>query len=166
MAILKNGEFDIDAFRKGRSKSSAKKDLVAELMQIAPEIKDMKVGETCVIENVKKEDMRSRVMQITAKLSHLTARGGDWAGKVYETASNADEGVIYVQRMSGTSPDKAPVRRKGGGRPSAEEKAAREAAEKAEAEAAENAENETNESEETEETTSEAEDNVTVTEHA
>lgn len=114
-SILKAGEFDMAALRKSRASSKAKVDLLAGLREISPEIEALKVGETAQIEGVAKADNRKVVMSITAKLSHLCSRGGDWAGRKYDVASDSDSGIVYVQRQQGVKPAEAPIRKKGGG---------------------------------------------------
>lgn len=114
-SILKKGEFDINALRKTRAAAKSKVDLVAGLAEISPEIERLKVGETCVIEGVTKADNRKVVMSITAKLSHLCAKGGDWAGRSFDVASDSDAGKVYVQRNSNLKPEDVQERKKGGG---------------------------------------------------
>lgn len=114
-SIIKKGEFDINALKKSRAANKAKIDLVAGIREISPEIEKLLVGETCVIEGVEAANIRKVVMQVTAKLSHLTAKGGDWAGKAFQTASNADEGKVYVQRGPNVKPENLVERKKGGG---------------------------------------------------
>lgn len=116
MAILNKGEIDLAALRKARQAKASKTDLVAGLRQVSPEIELLKNNQTASIEGVKPADIRKVVMSITAKLSHLTARGGAWAGRKYEVASDADAGIVYVQRQTGVKPEDAPIRRTGGGR--------------------------------------------------
>jgi hypothetical protein len=113
--VLAKGEFDINALKAARQAKTAKVDLVGELAKISPEIATLKVGETAVIEGVVKTDIRKIVMGITAKLSHLTAKGGDWAGKDFDVASDADAGIVYVQRGSNLKPEQIKERKKGGG---------------------------------------------------
>lgn len=143
MAILKNGEIDLVALRKSKAKTANKTDLVAGLRQVSPEIEQLKVGQTATIENVSKANIRKVVMSVTAKLSHLTAKGAEWAGRKYETASDADAGIVYVQRQTGCKPEDAPVRRTGGGRRTKAEIEAANAAKAAmEAEATDNTDSE------------------------
>lgn len=124
MAILKSGEFDMAALKKSRQKKATRVDLLGGLRQVSPEIEQLKVGQTAEISGVKADSIRKTVMAITAKLTHLTANGGEWAGRKYEVASDADSGKVYVQRQTGVKPEEAPVRRTGGGRKSNAQKAA------------------------------------------
>jgi hypothetical protein len=100
--VLKS--FDMDALRRKRSAASAKADptaLITGLNQIAPEIAALNVGETVRIPLPEGIAMRGFVMSITAKLSNLTPKGAPWAGRTYDTLSDADageRGVVYVQR--------------------------------------------------------------------
>lgn len=114
-SIMAKGEFDIAALRKSRNAAKAKVDLVGELRTISPEIEKLKVGETVMISGVAKGEIRKTVMGITAKLSHLTSKGGDWAGKAYDVASDGDAGRVYVQRKPNVPADQVPERKKGGG---------------------------------------------------
>ena len=154
--ILEKGAFDIEAHRKARQSKAAKTDLVSALRQISPEVEKLKVGQTAVIENVEAGKLRSVVMSITAKLSHLTARGGEWAGREYGVASDSETGTVYVQRQTGCKPEDAPIRATGGGRPKGS---------KNKPESAEGVED-TTEADNSEETTATTEEGAKVVEHA
>src|ERR1044072_1274110 len=115
-------DFDFDAIRRARQrKNQPSVDLVGELNKLAPDISELKAGQTARITiasiakalNVPADDKnrtRKAVMAITAKLNNLTPLGGKWAGRVYRVIS--DEEYIYVQRGNNTEP----VARKRGGR--------------------------------------------------
>lgn len=112
MAKIIDG-FDMAALRKSRVQNTNKTDLVAALREISPEIEQLKVGQTVEIPTTK-VNLRKTVMQITAKLNHLTCQGGQWAGKSYDVASDS-ESKVYVQRNKQLKADEIPVRKKGGG---------------------------------------------------
>jgi hypothetical protein len=115
-------DFDIDALVKERARKAASggDDLVTALGKIAPEVAELKVGETAQIDipganaTEKKGNLRKTVMGITAKLSNLTAKGGDWAGRRYKVVSDG-EASVYVQRVTGYPAGQAPERKRGGG---------------------------------------------------
>jgi hypothetical protein len=101
MSILKN--FDMAALRAERARNAARGSvsLVEGLKQIAPEIEKLKVGETAklAIPGFGSDENATRkfVMSITAKLTNLTVRGGDWEGYQFDVASDG-QGSLYVQR--------------------------------------------------------------------
>ena len=115
MGIIKG--FDMNALRKSRQKAAAKQDNVAAIREISPEIEQLKVGETAVIEGITADNARKMVMSVTAKLRHLTAKGGEWAGKAFDTASDPDSGKLYVQRKSNVPEAEQKEIRVGRGRP-------------------------------------------------
>lgn len=124
MSILKS--FDMEALRRKRAAQQSRAnpaDNIEGLNQIAPEIARLAVGETAKVKRPEGIEMRKFVMSITAKLSNLTPKGAPWAGRVYDTLSDNEEGatgVVYVQR----GPDGEPkVRKRGrtGGRRKAAE---------------------------------------------
>lgn len=109
--ILDN--FDMAALRKSRSQQNTRTDLIGGLRQISPAIETLKVGQTVEIPT-DKITLRKTVMQITAKLNHLTSKGGAWAGKSFDVASNG-ENKVYVQRGKQVKPEDVKERKKGGG---------------------------------------------------
>lgn len=113
--VIAKGGFDMAAHRKSRQAKTAKVDLIAGLNEISPEIAALKVGETVQLSGVEKGNIRKVVMSLTTKLSHLTAKGGEWEGKSYDVASDSDAGIVYVQRGRNLKPEEVKVRRKGGG---------------------------------------------------
>lgn len=116
-------DFDLDALRRSKARSSQKvTDLAGDLRQISPDIENLNIGQTARIEipgknlEEKSQNLRRHVMSITAKLSNLTCKGGDWEGKSFETVSDGEQ-YVYVQRGKNLKGDDIPVRRRGGGRP-------------------------------------------------
>lgn len=131
-SVIKN--FDMDAFRRQRAAKQAAGgvDLVEALKGISPEIETLKVGETAVVDipgrnlTEKQAGLRKAVMSVTAKLSNLTCKGGKWEGRTYDTVSNPEKGVIYVQRGSNLKAEEIKERKRGGRKPKAETNASTE----------------------------------------
>lgn len=112
--------FNLDDIRKKRARLNASNgvDLLTALRAINPDIEKLNVGDTLPIKVEKRENLRKTVMQIVAKLSNLTPKGGDWAGRKYDVVSDPETLIVYVQRGE----DGEPVERKRGtGRPPASE---------------------------------------------
>jgi hypothetical protein len=110
MSILKN--FDMDALIKARARNSVgAKDLEGELRQLAPEIEKLNTGETAKMKIPAGLDSRKFIMQITAKVSNLTPKGGAWEGRKFKIAGDGAE-FVYCQRLAD---GKAEVRKRGGG---------------------------------------------------
>lgn len=121
MTVIKN--FNMDDIRKKRARMAASGgvSLVDSLAAISPDIAKLNVGETVKIPNAKAGELRKTVMGITAKLSNLTCKGGDWAGRSFDVASDPTDGngVVYVQRGEDTKAPKERARGRSGGRPAA-----------------------------------------------
>lgn len=123
--ILDN--FDMAALRAERARRNARGNvsLTEGLRQIAPEIEKLKVGQTAKLEIPgyeadPKGSVRKYVMAITAKVSNLTVKGGEWEGRNFEIA-NDGAGALYVQRGKDLKGSDIPVRnRRGGGRKKAD----------------------------------------------
>lgn len=112
--MLMGKDFDFESIRRARQRKNASTtDLVAALNELAPDIANLKVGQTARIDitgdKSDKNRNRKAVMAITAKLNNLTPLGGKWEGRVYRVIS--DEDYIYVQRGKNEEPK---ARKKGG----------------------------------------------------
>ncbi len=119
MAILKAGEFDLDALLKARSRkaTSGGKTVLEAINEDYPEIGQLRVGQTARIDVPKvdgKPAIRKTVMSITAKLNNLTPKGGEWAGKVFKVISDGEQ-YVYVQRFKNLAEDQIVERKRGGG---------------------------------------------------
>lgn len=114
MAIIKN--FDMDALRKERAKNAAAGgvNLVDALREISPDIEKLKPGETAEIAIPAGMSTRKHVMSITAKLSNLTPKGGEWEGRTFKTVSNGIN--TYVQRGEDLAKNKVQERGRSNGR--------------------------------------------------
>ncbi len=121
MTVIKN--FNMDDIRKKRARMAASGgvSLVDSLAAISPDIAKLNVGDTVKIMNTVDGGLRKTVMGITAKLSNLTCKGGDWAGRSFDVASDPTDGkgAVYVQRGEDTRTPKERARGRSGGRPAA-----------------------------------------------
>lgn len=102
--------FDMAALKKEKQQKAAKKaevDLVAELEKISPLIGNMKQGMTIRVKIPEKgtdgkDPKRSFVMSIVTKLNHVTSKGRDWAGRVFEAQANPEGTYVYINRYADT----------------------------------------------------------------
>lgn len=113
MAIIDKGEFDIEELRKSRARKAASKtglSKVEGLAQISPDIAKLNIGQTAKVSIPGGRDgLRKTVMGITAKLSFLTCKGGEWEGKDFKVVSDGEE-FVYVQRGPNLKGDDIKVR--------------------------------------------------------
>lgn len=114
------GNVDFAALRKSKARKAAAggKTLAQKLDDISPAIGLLRVGKIARLSIPKtaadgKDPLRAFVMGIVTKLNHITAEGGDWAGRKFDTMSDDSKEFLYVSRLPDVTPH---VRRTGGGR--------------------------------------------------
>lgn len=109
---------DMSKLKKDRQKAAKKTvSLSAALDSISPAIGLLRVGKTARVPIPKdrddgKDPVRAFVMGIVTKLNHITAVGGEWPGRKFDTMSDDTKSFVYISRL----PDgEAHTRRVGGG---------------------------------------------------
>ena len=112
--------FNLDEIRKRRARLNASNgvSLIDGINAIDSRIGELKPTETIKVAVPKDMGKRKMVMQIVAKLSNLTAKGGDWAGRKFDVVQDPQDDVVWVQRGADVTP-KERKRGTGGGRPAA-----------------------------------------------
>lgn len=123
-------DFDMEALRRSRIRATAGvSDLATEIEAIVPGIGNMEVGKVAGVHipaeyqfNTKNDEgnkegltMRGFMMNIRAKLNHLTPAGGQWEGRQFKVDTDPIKKMIFIQR--GLDTDTPPVRKRAGGRP-------------------------------------------------
>ncbi len=166
--------FSMDELRKKKARKAATgtTDLISTLREMSPAIELLAVGQTAKIAIPKvaakegKDPKRSFVMGITTKLNNVTMKGREWAGRVFDTASDDTGEFVYVARLPDTDAPrtrKAPSPRSAGSSQSADDRLKAAMAETAEALDDDNSEANTNE--DTAETTDAVLEDAVVVQH-